>query len=110
MINPFATFRKIDAHSHIGMFGAPFNVNFNAEMLSAQMAEYNIEKTILLYRTVIRRISCRSWRRWETTMCILMCSTESMSSFRLTVSNGSRGLADGWTRRSASRDESIKKR
>ena len=31
MINPFATFRKIDAHSHIGMFGAPFNVNFNAE-------------------------------------------------------------------------------
>ncbi len=46
MINPFAVFRKIDAHSHIGMFGAPFNVNFNAEMLSAQMEDYNIERTI----------------------------------------------------------------
>ena len=47
MSNPFAAFRKIDAHSHIGVFGPPFNVNFNAEMLSAQMAAYNIEKTIL---------------------------------------------------------------
>ena len=47
MNNPFAAFRKIDAHSHIGMFGPPFNVNFNAELLAAQMAEYNIEKTIL---------------------------------------------------------------
>ena len=47
MNNPFATFKKIDAHSHIGAFGSPFNVNFDGAMLAAQMAEYNIEKTIL---------------------------------------------------------------
>lgn len=43
----FSDFRKIDAHSHIGRFGSPFNVNFDVKQLSAQMAEYNIEKTIL---------------------------------------------------------------
>ena len=47
MENPFAKFRKIDAHSHIGSFGAPFNVTFDAGRLAAQMAEYNIEKTVL---------------------------------------------------------------
>ena len=47
MENPFAKFKKIDAHSHIGAFGSPFNVNFDVAALSAQMAEYNIEKTIL---------------------------------------------------------------
>ena len=47
MDNPFAKFVKIDAHSHIGSFGAPFNVDFNADALAAQMAEYRIEKTIL---------------------------------------------------------------
>ena len=47
MSNPFAQFRKIDAHSHIGAFGSPFNVNFDTKMLSEQMQEYNIEKTIL---------------------------------------------------------------
>ena len=47
MSNPFAQFKKIDAHSHIGAFGSPFNVNFDTKMLSEQMAEYNIEKTIL---------------------------------------------------------------
>ena len=47
MENSFARFRKIDAHSHIGAFGSPFNVNFDAEALSAQMSEYNIERTIL---------------------------------------------------------------
>ena len=43
----FARFRKIDAHSHIGFFGSPFNVDFNTQLLAAQMDEYNIEKTIL---------------------------------------------------------------
>ena len=47
MNNPFAQFKKIDAHSHIGAFGSPFNVNFDVAALEAQMAEYNIEKTIL---------------------------------------------------------------
>ena len=46
-MNDFAKFKKIDAHSHIGHFGSPFNVDFNAEMLLGQMTEYNIEKTIL---------------------------------------------------------------
>lgn len=40
-------FKKIDAHSHIGVFGSPFNVNFNADLLCEQMLAYNIEKTIL---------------------------------------------------------------
>ena len=43
----FARFRKIDAHSHIGSFGSPFNVDFNTQLLSEQMDEDNIEKTIL---------------------------------------------------------------
>lgn len=43
----FTKFRKIDAHSHIGRFGGPFNIDFDAERLMAQMDTYNIEKTIL---------------------------------------------------------------
>ncbi len=47
MISDFSKFKKIDAHSHIGKFGSPFDVDFDAAMLKDQMAEYNIEKTIL---------------------------------------------------------------
>ena len=47
MISDFSQFRKIDAHSHIGKFGSPFDVNFDTAMLAAQMKEYDIEKTIL---------------------------------------------------------------
>ena len=47
MKSDFTKFKKIDAHSHIGKFGSPFDVNFDAAMLKEQMAEYNIEKTIL---------------------------------------------------------------
>ena len=47
MISDFSRFRKIDAHSHIGRFGSPFDVNFDAAMLAGQMREYHIEKTIL---------------------------------------------------------------
>ncbi|MBR3707974.1 MAG: amidohydrolase, partial [Lentisphaeria bacterium] len=47
MKSDFAKFKKIDAHSHIGKFGSPFDVNFDAAMLREQMAEYSIEKTIL---------------------------------------------------------------
>ena len=43
----FARFKKIDAHSHIGFFGSPFNVDFSTRLLAAQMDEYHIEKTIL---------------------------------------------------------------
>ena len=43
----FSKFKKIDAHSHIGTFGSPFNVHFNADLLLKQMEEFNIEKTIL---------------------------------------------------------------
>ena len=46
MKSDFAKFKKIDAHSHIGKFGSPFDVNFDAAMLREQMAEYSIEKTI----------------------------------------------------------------
>ena len=47
MISDFSRFKKIDAHSHIGTFGSPFDVAFDGAMLASQMAEYNIEKTIL---------------------------------------------------------------
>lgn len=43
----FTKFKKIDAHSHIGKFGSPFNIDFDGERLMAQMDAYNIEKTIL---------------------------------------------------------------
>jgi len=43
----FTKLRKIDAHSHIGRFGNPFNIDFDAERLMLQMDTYNIEKTIL---------------------------------------------------------------
>ncbi|HIU00072.1 MAG TPA: amidohydrolase [Candidatus Copromorpha excrementavium] len=41
------SFKKIDAHSHIGYFGGWSNVGITAEELIAQMDEYNIEKTVL---------------------------------------------------------------
>ncbi len=33
----FSKFKKIDAHSHIGTFGSPFNIHFNADLLLKQM-------------------------------------------------------------------------
>ena len=41
--------KKIDAHTHIGAFGSPFNINFDTDRLLEQMNTYNIEKTILSY-------------------------------------------------------------
>lgn len=43
----FQAFRKIDAHSHIGTFGSPFNVQFTPDLLLEQMQNYTIQKTIL---------------------------------------------------------------
>ncbi len=43
----FSKFKKIDAHSHIGRFGSPFNVDFDDQRLIEQMDSYQIEKTIL---------------------------------------------------------------
>lgn len=43
----FSRLKKIDAHTHIGAFGSPFNIDFNTERLLEQMDIYNIEKTIL---------------------------------------------------------------
>ncbi len=40
----FARFKKIDAHTHIGAFGSPFNIHFDTERLLQQMEAYNIEK------------------------------------------------------------------
>ena len=45
-MNTFHHFKKIDAHSHIGKFGSPFNIDFDTDRLLAQMEEYNIEKYI----------------------------------------------------------------
>ena len=49
----FSKFKKIDAHSHIGTFGSPFNIHFNADLLLKQMEEFNIEKTTA--RTQMKR-------------------------------------------------------
>ena len=46
-MDDFRRFKKMDAHTHIGTFGSPFNINFDIEQLLAQMETYNIEKTIL---------------------------------------------------------------
>ena len=46
----FSKFKKIDAHSHIGTFGSPFNIHFNADLLLKQMEEFNIEKIIMYLR------------------------------------------------------------
>ena len=47
VISNFQEFRKIDAHSHLGRFGSPFNVDFSADLLLEQMEKFSIEKTIL---------------------------------------------------------------
>ena len=47
MDNHYNHFKKIDAHSHIGKFGSPFNIYFDLQRLTEQMEAYNIEKTIL---------------------------------------------------------------
>ena len=47
MLDKMKSFKKIDAHSHIGYFGGWSNVGITAEELIAQMDEYNIEKTVL---------------------------------------------------------------
>ena len=39
--------KKIDAHSHLGVFGGWAGVNFNTDELLKQMDEYEIEKTFL---------------------------------------------------------------
>lgn len=46
-MNPFYAFKKIDAHSHIGKFGSPFDIDFDLRRLTEQMNEYQIERTIL---------------------------------------------------------------
>lgn len=40
-------FKKIDMHSHIGKWGAPFNYSGDVELLLSQMKKFNIVKTIL---------------------------------------------------------------
>ena len=47
MKEKFSEFKKIDAHSHIGQFGSPFNIDFDVNRLIKQMEEFHIEKTIL---------------------------------------------------------------
>ena len=47
MLERMKSFKKIDAHSHIGFFGGWSNVSITAEEMIAQMNEYNVEKTII---------------------------------------------------------------
>ena len=47
MLVKMKSFKKIDAHSHVGYFGGWSDVGITPEELVAQMEEYNIEKTIV---------------------------------------------------------------
>ena len=47
MLERMKSFKKIDAHSHIGYFGGWSNVGITPEELIAQMDEYNVEKTVI---------------------------------------------------------------
>ncbi|MCR5813075.1 MAG: amidohydrolase family protein [Desulfovibrio sp.] len=42
-----SAFVKIDAHTHLGAFGNPFDIDFTVERLAQQMSDYSIEKTIV---------------------------------------------------------------
>lgn len=53
MDNHYNHFKKIDAHSHIGKFGSPFNIDFDLSRLTEQMEEYNIEKRFSVRQDVI---------------------------------------------------------
>lgn len=47
MLEKMKSFKKIDAHSHIGQFGSWSNVGITTEELIQQMDEYNVEKTVI---------------------------------------------------------------
>lgn len=47
MLVKMKSFKKIDAHSHVGYFGGWSDVGITPEELVAQMDEYNIEKTVV---------------------------------------------------------------
>jgi len=47
MIDKIKSFKKIDAHSHIGYFGSWSDVGITTDELIAQMDEYNVEKTVI---------------------------------------------------------------
>ena len=47
MLVKMKSFKKIDAHSHVGYFGGWSDVGITPEELVTQMDEYNIEKTVV---------------------------------------------------------------
>ena len=47
MLEKMKSFKKIDAHSHVGYFGGWSDVGITPEELIAQMDEYNVEKTVI---------------------------------------------------------------
>lgn len=47
MNTSFNEYKKIDMHSHVGKWGAPFNFSGSMTDLEKLMDEYNIEKTLL---------------------------------------------------------------
>ncbi|MDO4486970.1 MAG: TatD family hydrolase [Bacillota bacterium] len=47
MLEKMKSFKKIDAHSHVGYFGSWSDVGITPEELVAQMDEYNVEKTVI---------------------------------------------------------------
>lgn len=47
MLDKIKKFKKIDAHSHVGIFGGWCGVSITPEEMIKQMDEYNIEKTVV---------------------------------------------------------------
>ncbi len=69
MLDRIKSFKKIDAHSHIGVFGSWSNVSITAEELIADMDEYNVEKAVISTFPIkeehrsSRQISGQAYRR-----------------------------------------------
>lgn len=47
MLERMKSFKKIDAHSHVGYFGSWSDVGITPEELVEQMDEYNVEKSVI---------------------------------------------------------------
>ena len=53
MDNHYNHFKKIDAHSHIGKFGSPFNIDFDLQRLTEQMEAYISKRQFYVRQDVI---------------------------------------------------------
>ena len=53
MDNHYNHFKKIDAHSHIGKFGSPFNIDFDLQRLTGRWKRITSKKQFYVRQDVI---------------------------------------------------------